>query len=124
MDCAVDVVAVKTSERVDVEVGSLQPNQPGVWHVVVVVVETEVVNVLADEVLSRQCHHPGVSQVCDRVYGLEAEVAAVLDEVALVVGISPSNLQLKQSTQSMSSGSHIGTSAYTSITSLMTPSMP
>jgi len=84
-------------EGVNVDVGSLQPNQPGVWHVVVVVVDTEVVDALPDEVLSRQCHHPGVSQVCVRVYDLEVEVAAGLDEAALVVRICPSNLQLKQS---------------------------
>jgi hypothetical protein len=118
------VVIVEIVESVDVEVGSLQPNQPGVWHVVIVVVEREVVDALPDDVLSRQCHHPGVSQVCVRVYDLEVEVAAGLDEVVLGFRIFPSKRQLKQSTQSTPSGSHFGTSSYTSITSLMTPSMP
>lgn len=52
---------------VGVAVGSLHPNQPGVWQVVVVD-DTDVVDTLSeDDVLSRQCHHPGVLQVSVRV---------------------------------------------------------
>ena len=118
-------VVVELEGRGDVEVGSLQPNQPGVRQVVVVV-DTEVVDTLAadDEVLSRQFHHPGVLQVSVRVYDLEVDVAVEVDGLVLVVVIVPSNLQLKQSAHSMSSGSHFGTSSYGLITSLMTPSIP
>lgn len=112
------------------EVGSLHPNQPGVLHVVVGA-DTDAVDVLIEEdVLSRQCHHPGVLQVWVRVYDREDredredDVGVRLVEDAVVVVIVPSNLHLKQSAHSASSGSHFGTSSYTLITSLMTPSMP
>ena len=56
-----------TAVPVDVVVGSLHPNQPGVLHVVVVeVLEDEVVEV-AVVVSSRQPHHPGVLHVVVRV---------------------------------------------------------
>jgi hypothetical protein len=59
-----------TAVPVDVVVGSLHPNQPGVLHVVVVEVlkedEDEVVEVVV-LVSSRQPHHPGVLHVVVRV---------------------------------------------------------
>ena len=94
-------------EEVNVEVGSLQPNQPGVWQVVVDVIGAVVVTPLDVVVLSRQLHHPGVLQVSVRVYDLELEVGE--DVVVVVVVNVPLNRQLKQSTHSGSSGSHVGT---------------
>ena len=56
---------------VDVVVGSLHPNQPGVLHVVVVEVLEDEVEVEVPEVVvvvsSRHPHHPGVLHVVVRV---------------------------------------------------------
>lgn len=115
-------------DEVEVEVGSLQPNQPGEWQVVVGV-DSEVVDIVPEEdVLSKQPHHPGVRQVSVRVYDLEVEIEAeieeVVEEIVLVVFTFPSYLQLKQSLHSTSSGSHRGTFSSTAITFWMTPSIP
>ena len=75
-------------------------------------------------VLSRQCHHPGVLHVSVRVMASEVDVTEEVDRVVLVVFIVPSSRQLKQSLHSTSSGSHFGTSSYVWITFLITPSMP
>ena len=102
-----------------VVVGSLQPNQPGVLHVVVVIVvvvlltlELVVVVVVVVVVLSRQPHHPGVLQV---------EVLVLVDDVELEVDVVISEpllskyFQLKQSTHSLS-GAQFGGASYFLIT--------
>ncbi len=104
-------------EAVDgVVVGSLQPNQPGVLQVEVVLlveVEDEVVAVL---VLSRQPHHPGVWQVEVRVL-----VVVLVDEEEVVESdpLLSKYFQLKQSTHS-SSVAHCGTVSYSRRTLSMT----
>lgn len=103
------------------DVGSLQPNQPADRQVAVVFKTDVVGKLVEEEVSSRQCHHPGVLQVSVRVCDVELEVKVEVDGTALVMVTFPSNLQLKQSAQSGSSGSHFGTSSYASMTSLMTP---
>lgn len=72
-----------------VVVGSLQPNQPGVLHVVVVVDRLLVVEVVLDVVvvsvvvLSKQPHHPGVSQVDVLVKDIDVD-----EDLVVVVVIS------------------------------------
>lgn len=105
-------------ESVVVVVGSLQPNHPGVWHVVVEVDVLTVVVVVAVAVvvLSRHPHQPGVWQV-DVLVGSEDVVVVVL-----VIGSEPllsMNFQLTQSKQTLS-GSHFGTVSYFSMTSEIT----
>lgn len=99
-----------------VVVGSLQPNQPGVLHVVdeleVVLVEVAVVVVVS----SKQPHHPGVLHVSVRV--LVAEVVVLL-VVVVSVPLLSKNFQRTQSVHSVSS-SHSGTVSYFLITSLIT----
>ena len=95
---------------------SLQPNQPGVKHVVVVyVVVTTGVVVVADAVVdsSRHPHHPGVLQVVVLVR-VEVEVVGV-DVVVFSDPLLLKYFQLKQSTHS-SSGMHSGTLGYFRIT--------
>ena len=116
-----------------VVVGSLQPNQPGVLQVVVVVDAEDVVVVIVvvivvvrvlvpDEVVlsSRQPHHPGVLHVLVRVR--ELEVVLVLDVVVSEPLLSK-YFQLKQSTHSVFAV-QLGTLSYTSMTSLMTDNIP
>jgi hypothetical protein len=79
---------------VEVVVGSLHPNQPGVLHVVVVVVvdvlEDEVVGVVV-VVLSRQPHHPGVLHVVVRVV---VELDELVVDVLLSEPLLSKNFQL------------------------------
>ena len=74
----VDVVVVDTDDEevvLNVVVLSLQPNQPGVLHVLVLVSEVDVMMGTVDfvvaeavvEVSSRHPHQPGVLQVSVRV---------------------------------------------------------
>jgi len=80
----VDVLVVVSVVAV-VVVGSLQPNQPGVWHTVVVGIVT---GMLVEEgkplvaVGSRQPHQPGVLQVSVLVF---VNVADELDVLVVVV---------------------------------------
>jgi len=104
----VDVVVV-------VVVGSLQPNQPGVLQLVVVVEVLEVVVVEAVVVLSRQPHQPGVLQVVVLVLVVLVEVV----DVVVVVESEPllsKYFQFQQSTQFLSE-EHGGTVSYFSMTS-------
>lgn len=108
---AVDVVVVV--------VGSLQPNQPGVLHLVVVVVSEVLVVVATVVVLSRQPHQPGVLQV--EVLVLVVEV--VDEEVVVLVVVESEPLLLKyfqfgHSKQSFSC-KHSGTVSYFSMTSIV-----
>lgn len=101
-----------------VVVASLQPNQPGVKHVVVVYVEVLVVMAVVVVVdWSRQPHQPGVWHVAVRV----REVVLEVEELLLVVSLPllSKNFQLKQSTHSLSSW-HDGTVSYLASTSLIT----
>lgn len=101
--------------------GSLQPNQPGVLHVVVVSVLVIVVVEVVDVVVvdsSRQPHQPGVLQVSVRVCEVVLEETVVLLVVVSLLLLSK-NVQLKQSWQSVSS-SQLGTVSYFSSTSLIT----
>lgn len=101
--------------------GSLQPNQPGVLHVVVVSVLVIVVVEIVDVVVvdsSRQPHQPGVLQVSVRVSEVVLEETVLLLVVVSLLLFSK-NVQLKQSWQSVSS-SQLGTVSYFSSTSLMT----
>ena len=115
------MVGVGAALALEVVVGSLHPNQPGVLQLVVVevalvvVAEVEVAVVVVES--SRQPHHPGVLQVDVRV-----RVREVLDvrEVVVSEPLLSKNFQLKQSMHSVSAV-HAGTSSYTSITLLMTP---
>jgi hypothetical protein len=61
-----------------VVVSSLHPNQPGVLHVEVVVVEVLVLVDVSDVVSSRHPHQPGVLQVDVRVCILVEDVDVVL----------------------------------------------
>jgi len=87
--------------------GSLQPNQPGVLHVVVVnvlvIVVVEVVDVVVVD-SSRQPHQPGVLQVSVRVSEVVLEETVLLLVVVSLLLLSK-NVQLKQSWQSVSSRS-------------------
>lgn len=83
-----DVAEGKILVALIVVVGSLQPNQPGVLQVVVVVVVVEmlVVVVVVDVlvvVLSKQPHHPGVSQVDVLVAEVDVEVVVVVVVVVI-----------------------------------------
>lgn len=98
---------------------SLHPNQPGVLHVVVVVVDVvvEVVEDMPVEVVSsRHPHQPGVLHVSVRVL-----VLVELDEV-LVVVVVPLLSYIFQFAQSLHSGVslHSGTVSYAFKTSSMT----
>jgi hypothetical protein len=77
---------------VEVVVGSLHPNQPGVLHVVVVEVlkEDEVVEVVV-VVSSRQPHHPGVLHVVVRVV---VELVELVVDVLLSEPLLSKNFQL------------------------------
>lgn len=67
---------------------SLQPNQPGVLHVLVVVVVLELVVVGCPGVVSsKHPHHPGVKHVAVRVRDVCVEVA--VEVVIVVVGSVP-----------------------------------
>lgn len=99
-----------TAVPVDVVVGSLHPNQPGVLHVVVVEVledevddEVEVVEVVV-VVSSRHPHHPGVLHVVVRVV---VELDELVVDGLLSEPLLSKNFQLKQSRHS-SSGTHFG----------------
>lgn len=96
--------------RVVVVVGSLHPNQPGVWQVVVVAVVVavldEVVVPVVVVVSSRQPHHPGVLQV----WVLIAEEVVVVVVVVESEPLLSKYFQLKQSTHSVSA-SQVGTSS-------------
>ena len=115
------IVGLGVAPVLDVCVGSLQPNQPGVLQLVVVgvvsrvVVDVEVVVVVVDS--SRQPHQPGVLHVDVRVRVLD-----VLDVRDVVVSepLLSKNFQLKQSTHSVSAV-HAGSSSYASMTFLITP---
>lgn len=100
-----------------VVVGSLQPNQPGVLQVDVVVVVVSGVVVVVEVDSSRHPHHPGVSQVVVLV-----KVDEVLVVVVVVVISEPLLRKNFHSTQSKhsSSGAQVGTSSYTFNTSDMT----
>jgi len=107
---------------VEVVVLSLQPNQPGVWHVVVeVVVTSEVVVVEVPVVVvvsSKHPHQPGVLQVSVRVRVLEVEVGAL----EVVVVSVPLLSYIFQFPQSLHSGVnlHSGTFSYFLRTSRIT----
>jgi hypothetical protein len=99
---------------------SLQPNQPGVRQVVVVVVVTSV-DVLVPPVVvvsSKQPHQPGVLQVSVRVRLLVEVAVEVVDEIGSVPLLS----YIFQLPQSLHSGVnlHSGTVSYFMITSWMT----
>jgi hypothetical protein len=101
-----------------VVVGSLQPNQPGVLQLVVVVVSEVLVFAVIVVVLSRQPHHPGVLQV--EVLVLVEDVVGV--EVVVVVEselLLSKYFQISQSTHSLSE-THLGTVSYFSMTSEIT----
>ena len=100
-----------------VVVGSLHPNQPGVLHVdVEVVEELEDKVVVAVVVLSRQPHQPGVLHVDVRV-----RVVVLVDDEVVVESDSLllKYFQLKQSKHSLSA-THRGTSSYFRMTSSIT----
>lgn len=91
----VDVVVVDNEDVAAlVVVGSLHPNQPGVLHVEVEVAVVEVV-VVVEVVSSRQPHQPGVWQVAVRV-----NVGEVVVAVVVVVISEPLLRKNFQSTQS------------------------
>lgn len=98
---------------------SLQPNQPGVLQVLVVVVVEVLVLVVVGPlvVVSKQPHHPGVSHVAVRVRVLVAD-----DVVLVVVDSVPLLSYIFQFAQSRHSGVnlHSATRSYLRITSLMT----
>ena len=98
-----------------VEVLSLQPNQPGVKHVVVVTVVVSVVVAVPVVVSSRQPHHPGVLQVSVRVRVLDVDEDVVED----VIGSVPLLSYIFQLPQSLHSGVnlHSGTVSYFMMTS-------
>jgi hypothetical protein len=105
---------------------SLQPNQPGFRHVVVVYREVIVVrDVDADVVVTGSSHpnQPGVLQVSVLVRVVVDETVLLCEEVLKVVVDSvpllSKNDQLKQSEQS-TSVLHFGTVSYLSRTSWMT----
>ena len=119
MEVEVEVVEV-------VEVGSLQPHQPGVLQVVVVVVvvvevevEVEVVVIgtlvvvreVVDVSSSRQPHHPGVLHVEVRLRVLVDEVDGGGD-VAVLLLLPSTSFQSGQSTHS-GVNLHSGTVSYT-----------
>jgi hypothetical protein len=81
-----------TAVPVEVVVGSLHPNQPGVLHVVVVEIlrDDEVVEVVV-VVSSRQPHHPGVLHVVVRVV---VELDELVVEVLLSEPLLSKNFQL------------------------------
>lgn len=84
---------------------SLHPNQPGVRHVVVVMVLVMVV-VVTVVLSSKQPHQPGVAHVSDLVRVEEVDVGTA--EVVVSVPFDSKNFQLKQSMQSVS-WVHLGT---------------
>lgn len=101
-----------------VVVGSLQPNQPGVLHVdVVVLVVLSSVVVVVEVDSSRHPHHPGVWQVVVLV-----KVGDVVLALVVVVVSEPLLRKYFHSTQSKhsSSGAQVGTLSYTFNTSDMT----
>lgn len=104
------MVGLGFDSAVDVVVGSLQPNQPGVWQVLVevdvVLVEVELLVVVVSS--SKQPHHPGVLQVLVRVRVVE--VVLVLEVVVVSEPLLSKYFQLKQSTHSVSA-SQGGTSS-------------
>lgn len=97
---------------------SLQPNQPGVLQVLVVVVEVLVLVVVGPlVVVSKHPHHPGVSHVAVRV-----RVLVVDDVVLVVVDSVPLLSYIFQFAQSRHSGVnlHSATRSYLRMTSLIT----
>lgn len=125
VEVLVDVVMVGlgVAPVLEVVVGSLHPNQPGVLQLVVVevasvvVADVDVVVVVVVVDSSRQPHQPGVLQVAVRVRVLDV---LEVREVVVSEPLLSKNFQLKQSTHSVSAV-HAGTSSYASITFLMTP---
>jgi len=107
VDVMVDVVVVL----------SLQPNQPGVRHVVVVIVVVMVAVEVAVPVVvsSRHPHHPGVLHVSVRVRVLDVDDVEVDD----VMGSVPLLSYIFQLPQSRHSGVnlHSGTVSYFMMTS-------
>lgn len=111
------VVVASIEEVVDVVVVavlSLHPNQPGVWHVVVLVVALDELDVVVggtvDVVSSRQPHQPGVLHVSVLVL---VGVALVADDVVVGWVFVPfSNFHKKQSTHSTSSSKHVAALSY------------
>ena len=104
-------------EAVVVVTSSLQPNHPGVLHVDVEVVDTDV-EVAVPVVVSsssRQPHHPGVLQVSVLVRVLVA-VLEIVVIVAVVVGSVPLLSKKDHEKQSVQSTycSHFGGSSYRS----------
>jgi hypothetical protein len=98
---------------------SLQPNQPGVLHVLVLDSDVDVMMGSVDvvvagavvEVSSRQPHQPGVLQVS--VLVLVRDVGVGADDVVVVVVLVPSsNFQRKQSTHVTSSSTHVAALSY------------
>lgn len=101
------VVAVGAGVAPVVVVGSLQPNQPGVLQVEVVVVVSDTVVVVVVVVGSRQPHQPGVLHV----EVLLGEVVVLVVVVVVVVVSDPllrKNFHSSQSKHS-SSATHDGT---------------
>ena len=100
---------------------SLQPNQPGVLHVVVVAVVVVVVDVVVEldvvVVSSKHPHHPGVWHVVVLV-----RVFVDVDELDVVVLSVPLLSYIFHLAQSLHSGVnlHTGTVSYLSRTSCMT----
>ena len=100
-----------------VVVGSLQPNQPGVLHVELEVLDVLVVDVVVVVVVSsRQPHHPGVWQVVVRVL---VEVKELDFDVVVSDPLLSKYFQLKQSIP-FESCTHSGTVSSFSRTSSMT----
>lgn len=120
----VDVAVVDPDDEdvvIDAVVLSLQPNQPGVLHVLVLDAEVGVmmgsvdvvVVVVAEaivEVLSRHPHQPGVLQVS--VLVLVRDVGAAVEVVVVVVLVPSPNFHRKQSTHVMSSSTHVAALSY------------
>lgn len=108
------VVARGVVDVVEVVVLSLQPNHPGVWHVVVEVVVTSLVVVVAVPIVvvvsSKHPHHPGVLQVSVRVRVMEVEVG-VLEVVVVSVPLLSYIFQFPQSLHS-GVNLHSGTFSY------------
>jgi hypothetical protein len=88
----VGVVVASVGEAViAVDVLSLQPNQPGVSHVLVLVLDTkvDVLDISVVVVSSRHPHHPGVLHVS--VLVLEDVVLVAVEVVVAVVWVPSSN---------------------------------
>ena len=118
-EAMVDEGAAVAPLVVEVVVGSLHPNQPGVLQVEVVAVDVLVLILVFEVVVvsSRQPHQPGVLHVVVRVLVLVLEV--VVELVVLSEPLLSKYFHRKQSLHSLS-GTQFGTFGYFLITSSMT----